>query len=132
MNTDTMHDQMLYKSWVEVLDWMRQYAQQRGMQFVKESDFPDFIYRMERSYELPTTVAVASISDARGEPFFIAAVSPRHAELKHISLRVPGGHIHYHAHWEDPKGLVLEGKLSLDKTKLFSIMDRAKTALAKA
>lgn len=126
------HDEMLYKSWVQVLDWMREYAADKGAGFVKESDFPDFIYRMERPYEVPTTIAVASLSDERGEPFLMAAVSPRHAELKHISFRVPGGQVHYHAHWEEGKGLALEGKIAVTKEKLYSMADRARSALARA
>lgn len=129
---DHHHDEMLYKSWLEVLEWMREYAAQKGVLFTKESDFPDFIYRMERPYEVPTTVMAVSLSDARGEPFFFASVSPRHAELKHIQFRVPGGHIHYHAHWEEGKGLALEGKIPLTKEKLFAMADRAMAALAKA
>jgi len=124
------HDEMLYKAWVQVLSWMKQYAAEQGVRFEKESDFPDFIYRMERPYEVPTTIMAASLSDQRGEPFFFASVSPRHAQLKHIQFRVPGGQIHYHAHWEDGKGLTLEGKLSVTKEKLYSMADRARAALA--
>ena len=129
---DHHHDEMLYKAWVQVLDWMKGYAAEKGVQFTKESDFPDFIYRMERPYEIPTTVMAVSISDARGDPFFLASVSPRHAELKHISFQVPGGHIHYHAHWEEGKGLVLEGKIPVTKEKLYTMADRARKALARA
>lgn len=129
---DHHHDEMLYKAWVQVLEWMQQYAAENGVQFTKESDFPDFIYRMERPYEIPTTVMAASLSDGRGEPFLLASVSPRHAELKHLSFRVPGGHIHYHAHWEEGKGLALEGKIPLTKERLYGMADRAKTALARA
>jgi len=126
------HDEMLYQAWVQVMEWMKEYASEKGVQFTKESDFPDFIYRMERPYELPTTIMAASLSDERGEPFFFASVSPRHAELKHVAFRVPGGHVHYHAHWEDGRGLVLEGKFPLTKERLFQMADRAKNALAKA
>jgi hypothetical protein len=129
---DHHHDEMLYKSWVQILEWMRQYAAENGVQFTKESDFPDFIYRMERPYELPTTIMAASLSDGRGEPFFFASVSPRHAKLKHIAFRVPGGHIHHHAHWEDGKGLVLEGKFPVTRERLCQMADRARVAVARA
>ncbi|RDI96211.1 NADH-quinone oxidoreductase [Meiothermus sp. QL-1] len=124
-------DGMLYQAWVEVLDWMREYALLRGVQFSKESDFPDFIYRMERPYEVPTTIMAASLSDERGEPFFFASVSPRHAKLKHIAFRVPGGHIHHHAHWEEGQGLLLSGRIPLTKGRLFQMADRARAALVR-
>jgi len=122
---------MLYQSWVQVIDWMKQYATEKGVQFTRESDFPDFIYRMERPYEVPTTLMAFSLSDSRGEPFFFASVSPRHARLKHVAFRVPGGHVHHHAHWEDGKGLALEGKLLVTRNKLYQMADRARTALAR-
>ena len=128
--TDHHHDEMLYKAWVQVLEWMREYAAEQGVRFEKESDFPDFIYRMERPYEVPTTVMVASLSDKIGEPFLIASVSPRHAEMKRIGLRVPGAMLHWHAHWEDGHGLVMGGKLPLDKAKLYQLADRAREAKA--
>mgnify|MGYP005843563337 FL=1 len=128
---DHHHDEMLYKSWVQVIGWMKEYAAEKGVQFTKESDFPDFIYRMERPYQVPTTMMAVSLSDGRGEPFFFASVSPRHAKLKHVAFRVPGGHVHYHAHWEDGKGLALEGKFPVTKEKLYQMADRARTALAK-
>lgn len=122
------HDEMLYDAWVQVLEWMRQYAAEKGVRFEKESDFPDFIYRMERPYELPTTIMAASLSDEAGEPFLIASVSPRHAEMKRIELRVPGAMLHWHAHWEDGRGLVVGGKLPLDKARLYQLADRAREA----
>lgn len=128
---DHHHDEMLYRAWLQVVEWMREYAAEKGVQFSKESDFPDFIYRMERPYELPTTMMAVSLSDERGEPFFFASVSPRHAKLKHIAFRIPGGHVHHHAHWEDGKGLVLEGKFPLTKEKLYQLADRARTALVR-
>ncbi|HEU4740638.1 MAG TPA: NADH-quinone oxidoreductase subunit 15 [Meiothermus sp.] len=128
--TSHHHDEMLYKSWVQVLEWMREYAAEKGVRFEKESDFPDFIYRMERPYEVPTTIMVASLSDKIGEPFLIASVSPRHAEMKRIGLRVPGAMLHWHAHWEDGRGLVMGGKLPLDKAKLYQLADRAREAKA--
>ena len=124
-------DEKMYQSWVEVLGWMKEFASEHNATFEKESDFPDFIYRMERAYDLPTTVMAASLSDRRGEPFLTASISPRHAEMKHVELRVPGGQIHYHAHYVEGKGLALEGKIALTKAKLFSIAERANTALAR-
>lgn len=128
MSAGHSHDQLLYKAWVELLGWMRDYANDKGVLFEKESDFPDFIYRMERPYELPTTVMAVSLSDHQGTPFFLAEVSPRHAQLKRIGLRVPAAHLHWHAHWEEGHGLVLGGKLPLNKAKLYQLADRAREA----
>jgi NADH-quinone oxidoreductase chain 15 len=131
MSHGNHHDEQLYQSWVELLGWMQEYARENKVSFVKESDFPDFIYRMERAYDVPTTTMAASISDGRGEPFLFASVSARHAEMKHVELRIPGGQVHYHAHFVEGKGLALEGKIALTKAKLYSIAERANTALAR-
>jgi hypothetical protein len=122
------HDEQLYRSWLELIGWMRGYATEKGVRFEKEADFPDFIYRMERPYEVPTTIMSASLSDGRGEPFLICSVSPRHVEMKHIALRVPGGHIHWHAH-HDGKHLVA-GKIALSHERFVQMADRAYQALA--
>lgn len=58
----------LYEAWVELLSWMREYAQAKGVRFEKEADFPDFIYRMERPYDLPTTIMTASSPTGLGNP----------------------------------------------------------------
>ena len=119
----------LYEAWVELLSWMREYAQAKGVRFEKEADFPDFIYRMERPYDLPTTIMTASLSAGLGEPFLLVDVSPRHAKLKRIGLRLPRAHIHLHAHYEPGKGLVT-GKIPLTKERFFALADRAREALA--
>ncbi len=123
------HDLGLYQAWAELLAWMRAYAEEKGVRFEKEADFPDFIYRMERPYDLPTTIMTASLSDGLGEPFLLADVSPRHARLKRIGLRLPRAHIHLHVHYEPGKGLVLE-KLPLTRERFFALADRARMALA--
>ena len=119
----------LYEAWVELLSWMREYAQAKGVRFEKEADFPDFIYRMERPYDLPTTIMTASLSDGLGEPFLLVDVSRRHAKLKRIGLRLPRAHIPLHAHYEPGKGLVT-GKIPLTKERFFALADRAREALA--
>jgi hypothetical protein len=70
------HERELYEAWVELLGWMREYAREKGVRFEKEADFPDFIYRMERPYDLPTTIMTASLSDALGEPFLLGRCLP--------------------------------------------------------
>lgn len=122
---DTSDDAELYAAWVGLLDWMRQYADGHNVAFVKEADFPDFIYRMERAYQLPTTMMTASLSDIRGEPFLIANVSSRHLEHKHISLKVPGAHLHWTAEYVSGKGLLIDGKVLLSKERLAQLASRA-------
>ncbi|MEJ2289801.1 MAG: NADH-quinone oxidoreductase subunit 15 [Deinococcales bacterium] len=50
-------DGAFYQAWATLLQWMRDYAAEReDARFEKEADFADYIYRMERPYDLPTTV----------------------------------------------------------------------------
>lgn len=80
-------DRAFYEAWTILLAWMRSYAESRpGVVFEKESDFPDYIYRMERPFDLPTTIMAASLSDERGKPVLMANASPRHAVFKEVVL----------------------------------------------
>lgn len=112
----------LYRSWVELLGWMRDAADARGLAFEKVSDFPDYIYRMERPYDLPTTVQSAALN-VDGSPLLLAAVSPRHVELGGVSLRLMGGSKHWHLHAGE--GGLLEGKRPFTKARLEAILDGA-------
>ena len=87
--TDAMNekDAAFYRAWTDLLDWMRAYADAHdGVIFEKEADFPDYIYRMERPYDLPTTVMSASLSDPDGNPVLLVNASPRHAVFKEVVL----------------------------------------------
>ncbi len=76
-----------YAAWAELLEWMREIADARGdVRFEKEGDFPDYIYRMARPYDLPTTVMSASLSLPDGRPVLLAYASPRHAVFKEVVL----------------------------------------------
>ncbi len=80
-------DPAFYRAWAELLGWMRAYAADAGAaRFEKEADFPDYIYRMERPYDLPTTVMSASLSDEEGRPVLLLNASPRHAVFKEVML----------------------------------------------
>jgi hypothetical protein len=80
-------DRAFYEAWTILLAWMRAYADaHEGVVFEKQADFPDYIYRMERPYDLPTTVMSASLSDERGKPVLMANASPRHTVFKEIVL----------------------------------------------
>ena len=80
-------DKAFYAAWVELLQWMREYADaHEGVMFEKEADFPDYIYRMERPYDLPTTLMSASLSEPDGNPVLMVNASPRHVVFKEIVL----------------------------------------------
>ena len=53
--------QRIYGLWMNLLGWMQELSQELGLNFVKVSDCPDYIYRMERQYDLPTIIASASV-----------------------------------------------------------------------
>lgn len=117
-----VNDAELYKQWVELLGWLNAEASARGLVFEKVADFPDYIYRMERPYDLPTTVMSASVT-WEGQPLMVAAVSPRHVDLKGVSLRLMGGSKHWHLH-AGTRGL-LEGKRPFTRERLALLLDGA-------
>jgi hypothetical protein len=116
------NDLAIYTRWLELLGWMQDYAQKNGIRFDKESDFTSYIYRMERDYQLPTTVQSVSLGLEDGKPIILASVSPFHEPLKHISLRLLGGARHWHLHEHD--GHLLEGKRIFDRTKLEALLEK--------
>jgi NADH-quinone oxidoreductase chain 15 len=115
-------DTVFYNQWVQLLEWMREWAQVKGLRFDKESDFTQYIYRMERDYPLPTTVQSASVGMNDGTAVVIASVSPPQDPLKGIHLRVMGGHLEFHLHAGE-NGL-LEGKRAFGKERLATILER--------
>lgn len=119
-------DSALYTQWVELLGWLDEEARARGLTFGKVADFPDYIYRMERPYDLPTTVMSVNLS-ADGQPVLVAAVSPRHADLKAVSLRLMGGSKHWHLH-AGTRGL-LEGKRPFTRERLAIILNGAERGM---
>ena len=116
------HDSALYAQWVELLGWLEAEAATRGLGFEKVADFPDYIYRMERPYDLPTTVMSVSVG-VGGQPLLIAAVSPRHVDLKGVSLRLMGGSKHWHLHAGERT--LLEGKRPFTRERLAALLDGA-------
>ena len=74
-----------YAAWEQLLGWMLEYAETHAQAaFEKEADFPDYIYRMERPYDLPTTIMSASLSDLKGRPLLLVNASPRHTVFKEV------------------------------------------------
>ena len=115
-------DTKLYEQWVDLMDWMRAYAQANNLRFDKESDFTQYIYRMERDYQLPTTVQAVSIGLPDGTPVMVASVSPLHEPMKGIHLRLMGAHQSWHLH-AGVQGL-LEGKRAFTRERLNTLLDR--------
>ena len=103
---------------------MRAYADECGAAlFEKEADFPDYIYRMERPYELPTTVMSASLSDCDGKPVLMLNASPRHAVFKEVVLHPFESHS-YRKLKLDSSGMALtEGKRQFTREMLYSLAD---------
>lgn len=119
------HDMAFYAAWHELLGWMREYASTReGVIFEKEADFPDYIYRMERPYDLPTTVMSASLSDPEGNPVLLLNASPRHTVFKEIVLHPFDSHTYRKLKWSPNKGALTEGKRVFTKEMLFELSDR--------
>ena len=112
----------LYRQWVELLGWLEQEAQVRGLSIEKVADFPDYIYRMERPYDLPTTVMSVHVSRG-GQALLVAAVSPRHVDLGGVSLRLMGGSKHWHLHAGE--GSLLEGKRPFTRARLGALLGGA-------
>lgn len=88
-------DAAFYTAWAELLEWMRDYATTRhGVTFTKEADFTDYIYRMERPFDLPTTIMVASLSTAAGKPVLMVNASQRAAVFKEVVLHPFESHVY--------------------------------------
>lgn len=115
-------DAQLYAQWTTLLSWLQEEAHSRGLGFEKVADFPDYVYRMERPYDLDTTIMSVSISEA-GKAVMMAAVSPRHVDLKHVSIRLMGGSKHWHLHAGEE--YLLEGKRPFTHERLQVLLDGA-------
>ncbi|SRR5690625_1625585 len=91
----TDKEKAFYGAWATFLEWMQEYAESTdGVQFEKEADFPDYIYRMERPYDLPTTVMSASLSTPDGQPVLLAYATPRHTVFKEVTLNPFKSHVY--------------------------------------
>jgi len=122
---DYLMSHAIYDAWVQLMSWLEEYAGEHGLVFDREADFPEYIYRMHKPWELPTRVMTVSLSRENDEPFFIASVSQPSNQQKHVGMRAPGAHLHWHAH-EHGGALELAGGVKLDKSKLFSLVDQAR------
>lgn len=117
-------DKAFYSAWKQLLDWMKDYASAHdGVIFEKEADFPDYIYRMERSYDLPTTIMSASLSDAEGNPVLLISVSPRHSLFKEVTVHPFESHIYRKLKYSPEKNALVESKRVFSKEMLDNLAD---------
>ena len=113
-----------YAAWNTFLSWMLEYANAHPQaMFEKEADFPDYIYRMERPYDLPTTVMSASLSDLKGRPLLLVNASPRHTVFKEVVLHPFESHVYRKLTYNADKGALAEGKRPFTKEMLFRLAD---------
>lgn len=118
-------DIKFYQAWTEMLQWMREYAaQHEHALFSKEADFPDYIYRMERPYDLPTTIMSASLSNpANGKPVLLLSVSPRHSVFKELELHPFESHSFRKLTWNEAKNALSEGSRVFTRAMLNDLAD---------
>jgi NADH-quinone oxidoreductase chain 15 len=118
-------DTAFYNAWKELLEQLKSYASQHPdtVLFEKEADFPDYIYRMERPYDLPTTTMSASLSDKEGQPVLLVNASPRHALFKEVVLHPFESHTYRKFKYSPEKNAFVEGKRVFTKEMLFTLAD---------
>lgn len=117
-------DRTFYQAWAELLQWMRDYASEHdAARFEKEADFADYIYRMERPYDLPTTVMSASLSDAAGKPVLLVNASPRQAVFKEVVLHPYESHAYRKLALAQDGAHLAEGKRVFTKAMLYRLAD---------
>ena len=120
----TDQDKAFYAAWVELLSWMREVADVReGVHFEKEADFPDYIYRMERPYDLPTTVMSASLSLPDGRPILLVNASPRHTVFKEIVMHPVDSHAYRKLTLAKEGGGLVEGRRPFTRAALEHLTD---------
>ncbi|MEX2542450.1 MAG: NADH-quinone oxidoreductase subunit 15 [Trueperaceae bacterium] len=120
----TDKDRAFYRAWAEMLDWMRKYAEAREVvMFEKEADFPDYIYRMERPYDLPTTVMSASLSQLDGTPVLMVNASPRHTVFKEVGLHPFQSHSYRKMKLSADGSALAEGKRVFTREMLEALAD---------
>jgi NADH-quinone oxidoreductase chain 15 len=117
-------DLAFFTAWNNLLDQMRDYADSHeGVLLEKEADFPDYIYRMERPYDLPTTIMSASLSDSEGHPVLLVNASPRHALFKEVVLHPFESHVYRKLKYNAEKNALVESKRIFTKDMLFALAD---------
>ncbi len=123
----TEHDRKFFAAWTELLRWTQEYAVERegeGVQYVKLADYTDYIYRMARPYDLPTTTMSASLADARGQAVLILTSSQRADVFKEVIVHPADSRNHRHLTLA-PDGVHLaEGTRIFTREMLFDLADK--------
>lgn len=123
----------IYNAWKSLLDDLKEYADKHeGLIFEKEADFPDYIYRMQKEYDLPTHIMSASLSDKRGQPILLLSVSPRHALLKHVMLHPYESHVYRKLEYKPEAKALFEGPRKFTRERLFALADELSKNLSLA
>lgn len=118
-------DLAFYRAWAALLDAMRAYADERDdVMFQREADFPDYIYRMERAYELPTIIMSASLSRPDGQPLLLLNASPRHAVFKEVVVHPYESHIYRTLTLANDGVSLAEGSRHFDVARLRALADQ--------
>jgi len=114
-----------YRAWAALLDEMRAYASERDdVIFQKEADFPDYIYRMERPFDLPTIVMSASLSRPDGHPVLLLNASPRHAVFKEVVVHPYESHVYRKLTLADDGRGLSEGPRPFGAERLRALADQ--------
>jgi hypothetical protein len=120
----TDRDLAFYRAWAALLDTMRAYAGERDdVIFRKEADFPDYIYRMERPYDLPTIVMSASLARPDGHPVLMLNASPRHTVFKEVVVHPYASHVYRRLTLADDGVALREGPRTFDGERLRALAD---------
>lgn len=113
-----------YRGWAELLEWLQEYAAERdGVKFTIEADFTDYIYRMERPYDLPTKVMVASLSEPSGQPVLMVNASQRAAVFKEVVLHPYDSHVYRKLTLAKSGEGLAEGRRTFTREMLFDLAD---------
>jgi len=121
----TDRDRAFYDAWAALLEAMRGYADERDdVIFQKEADFPDYVYRMERPFDLPTIVMSASLSRPDGHPVLMLNASPRHAVFKEVVVHPFESHVYRRLTLADDGVGLREGPRPFDADRLRGLADQ--------
>lgn len=120
----TERDSSFFDAWARLLGWLQEYeAEHAGARFVKLADFTDYIYRMARPYDLPTTIMSACLADPRDQPVLIVTASQRAEVFKEVILHPADSstyrHLVLHANGSD----LAEGQRIFTRERLFALAD---------
>ncbi len=120
----TEKDKAFYQAWADLLEWMREYAaKHEGVRFVKQADFTDYVYRMARPYDLPTTILSASLSNDHDEPILLASASQRASVFKEVVLHPFESHVYRKLALAKEGSGLSEGPRRFTKELLFRLAD---------